>query len=281
MTAPQRTDVNGTFSPAWRGFTKIVMPPAIRALMRLDWSGQQNFPADGGMILAPNHLSYMDVLAVALFAYDAGRYPVFLAKSSLFELPLLGTALRKLGQLPVYRDRADAGKVLSEAEAAIAAGECVIFYAESTVTRDPEKWPMTAKTGVARCALTTGAPVVPIAHWGAQEILPYGSMVPRPLPRKTVRMLAGPPVDLAEFRDQPLTARTLRAATDKIMTDVAGLLGRLRGATPPAEFYHPAKARRELRRELRALQEGAEAAHAGNGADAAPAEQADAEGPPP
>jgi hypothetical protein len=75
------------------------------------------------------------------------------------------------------------------------------------------------------------------------------------LPRKTVRVLAGPPVDLSEFAGQPLTSRVLRAATDKIMSDVAGLLGQLRGEEPPATPYHPAVARRKFREDLRALQE--------------------------
>ena len=97
--------------------------------------------------------------------------------------------------------------------------------------------------------------MVPIAHWGAQRILPYGSFVPKFLPRKTVQIVAGPPVDLSEFAGQPLANRVLRAATDKIMREVAGQLGDLRGLTPPAEFYHPAVARRKLRQDLRALQE--------------------------
>ena len=112
---------------------------------------------------------------------------------------------------------------------------------------------MVAKTGVARLALEPNIPVVPIAHWGAQRILPYGKFVPKFLPRKTVQVVAGPPVDLSEFAGQPLTNQVLRAATDKIMADVAALLGGLRGLTPPAEPFHPAVARRKLRQDLRAL----------------------------
>jgi 1-acyl-sn-glycerol-3-phosphate acyltransferase len=117
---------------------------------------------------------------------------------------------------------------------------------------------MVSKTGVARLALESGVPVVPIAHWGAQKILPYGDYVPKLLPRKTVRLVAGRPVDLSEFRDQPITNAVLRAATDKVMRDVANLLGGLRGEEPPAEFFHPAVARRKLRQDLRALQEASQ-----------------------
>jgi 1-acyl-sn-glycerol-3-phosphate acyltransferase len=122
-----------------------------------------------------------------------------------------------------------------------------------------------SKTGVARLALESNIPVVPIAHWGAQRILPYGKFVPKLLPRKTVQVVAGPPVDLSEFAGQPLTNRVLRAATDKIMTEVTAQLGGLRGLTPPAEFYHPAVARRKFRQDMRTLQEASGTDSAGEG----------------
>jgi 1-acyl-sn-glycerol-3-phosphate acyltransferase len=269
---------DGSYSTTWRGVSKIILRPTIRALMKFDWHGQEHFVPDGqGMILAANHLSYADVLAVSLFCDNAGRYPVFLAKSSLFGIKVLGPIIAKLGQLPVYRGQADAALVLRDAEQGLRDGACVIFYPEATVTRDPDKWPMQSKTGVARLALATGVPVVPVGHWGAQDILPYGSFKPHVIPRKTVHMIAGPPVDLSEFAGKPLDTPTLRAATDKIMADVAGLVGQLRGEVPPAEPYHPAVARRKQRAELRQL---AGAQHAPNGAAQQPAgsqpDQADA-----
>jgi 1-acyl-sn-glycerol-3-phosphate acyltransferase len=266
-----RRPADGSYSDAWRNVSKIILRPGIRMMMRLDWSGQERIPTDGPVILAANHLSYMDIFAVSLFADSAGRYPVFLAKSSLFKIPVVGPLISRLGQLPVYRDQADAGLVLKQAaELAAKNNACVIFYPEGTVTRDPEQWPMVAKTGVARLALEQNIPVVPIGHWGAQRILPYGDHVPRILPRKTVRIVAGPPVDLSEFAGQPLTNQLLRAATDKIMTAVSALVGELRGLTPPSEYYHPAIARRKLRQDLRALAEagagGSAEANSANGA---------------
>jgi 1-acyl-sn-glycerol-3-phosphate acyltransferase len=247
--------IDGSYSEAWRNFTRIVLPPSIRALMALRWGGQQNVPPKEGMILAANHLSYTDILALSLFVHRCGRYPVFLAKASLFKVPVLGWLMIRLGQLPVYRGQTDAALVLQDAERISKAGACVIFYPEATVTRDPDLWPMVAKTGVARLALAANIPVVPVAHWGAQRLLPYGKFVPRVFPRKTVRVLAGPPVDLSEFKDQPMSSQVLRAATDKIMADVAGLLGELRGELPPAVPYHPAVARRKFREDLRTLQQ--------------------------
>jgi 1-acyl-sn-glycerol-3-phosphate acyltransferase len=245
---------DGTYSNAWRGASKFILRPTIRALMKFDWQGQEHFTPPGrGMIVAVNHLSYADVLAVALFCDQAGRYPTFLAKSSLFEIKGLGPILVKLGQLPVYRGQADAALVLRDAEQGVRDGACVVFYPEGTVTRDPAQWPMQAKTGVARLALATGAPVIPVGQWGAQDILPYGTVKPHVLPRKTVQMIAGPPVDLTEFAGRPLDNPTLREATDKIMADVAALVGKIRGEVPPAEPYHPAIARRRQRADLRRL----------------------------
>ena len=245
---------DGSYSPAYRRASKIILWPLIQVGMKHEWHGQdniKNIPADQGLILAINHLSYADIFADSLFAYEAGRYPVFLAKSSLFDIKVLGSIIRKLGQLPVYRGQADAALVLRDAEQGIKNGACVIFYPEATVTRDPNQWPMVAKTGVARLALATGAPVIPIAHWGAQKILPYGSFRPHLVPRTTVQVSAGPPVDLSEWEGQPMTAQVLRAATERIMKDITALLAGIRGKTPPAEPNHPAVARPNARQEAR------------------------------
>jgi 1-acyl-sn-glycerol-3-phosphate acyltransferase len=271
---PENPSSAGSYSNAWRNFTRVLLPPVIRSMLRLEGRGLENLRGKDGVILAVNHLSYMDILALGLFVHRAGRYPVFLAKSSLFEIPVFGPLLRKLGQLPVYRGQVDAALVLKDAERLGLEGACVIFYPESTVTRDPDMWPMVAKTGVARLALTADIPVVPVAEWGAQWILPYGDKVPRIFPHKPVQVLAGPPVDLSEFKGQPLTNQVLRAATDKIMADVAALVGELRGEVPPAKPFHPAIERRKVRQELRSLQQASEpqaAAGEGQAADHPPA----------
>ena len=142
------------YSPGWRRFTTIVLPSSIRGMMKLEASGQSYFPP-GGMIVAGNHLSYADWPAMALFCYEAGHYPVFTIKSPVFDVKIIGPLLRKFGQLPVYRGRADAALVLKEAEQRIGRGECVIFYPEGTASRDPDHWPMVARTGVARLALSS------------------------------------------------------------------------------------------------------------------------------
>ena len=224
-----------SYSNGWRQFTRIILHPGLRLLIKHRWQGKENIPSTGGIILAPNHLSYADWPTIALFSDGyAHRYPVFMIKSPVFEVKVIGPLLFKFGQLPVYRGRGDAGLVLKAAEEALRAGACVIVYPEGTASRDPDLWPMVGKTGAARLALTTGAPVIPIAHWGAQEILPYGTKKPHLFPRKTVRMAAGPPVDLSAYQGQRLGASTLRAATADIMADITALLAKIRQETPPA-----------------------------------------------
>lgn len=232
------------YSRPWRRFTTTVLPPLIKTLMKRDWQGYQHIPAEGGMILAPNHLSYADWGAVALFSHQAGRYPSFMIKSPVFSVKFIGPLLYKVGQFPVYRGGADAALVLRDAEAALRQGACLIVYPEGTASRDPDLWPMMARTGVARLALATGAPVIPVAHWGAQDVLPYGEKKPRLFPRRTVKLTAGPPVDLSEFTGAPLNAPTLRAATETVMRDITGLLAGLRGEQPPAGRYDPRSGRR-------------------------------------
>ena len=238
--ADQRTS-SYSYSPGWRQFSRIILHPGLRLLMKYRWQGKENIPGTGGIILAPNHLSYADWPTIALFSDGyAHRYPVFMIKSPIFEVKVIGPLMYKFGQLPVYRGRGDAGLVLKQAEQALREGACVIVYPEGTATRDPDLWPMVGRTGAARLALTTGAPVIPIAHWGAQEILPYGSKKPHLFPRKTVRMAAGPPVDLSAYAGQRLGASTLRAATADIMADITALLAKIRQETPPAIPWDPA-----------------------------------------
>jgi 1-acyl-sn-glycerol-3-phosphate acyltransferase len=234
------------YSKFWRAVSVMVLRPSLRLLITNKHAGQSNIPKTGGVIIAPNHLSYVDWGTDALFVYESGRYPVFMIKGSMFRVKAIGPFLYKAGQLPVNRGAADAALVLKIAEEALARGAAVIIYPEATATRDPDLWPMVSKTGVARLALTSGAPVIPVAHWGTQNILPYGSkkvfgglFVP---PRKTVRTVAGPPVDLSQWAGKQNSARALREATTAIMAEVAALVGELRGQTPPEVPFDPAAA---------------------------------------
>ena len=221
----------------WYRFVVVVLKPLLLLFTKRDWRGRGNVPRTGAVILAVNHITYADPVTVSHFVHDLSRPPRFLAKVEIFRLPFLGRVVRGAGQIPVHRNSADAAVALRDAVEALERGECLVIYPEGTVTRDPELWPMLARTGVARLALTTGCPVVPVAQWGAQEILmPYAKDV-HLLPRKTIRVAAGPPVDLSEFAGKGLTADVLRAATDKVMAEIRALLAELRGEPAPADVW--------------------------------------------
>src|ERR1700760_1014486 len=198
-----------SYSPAWRLFTVILFAPLMTVLVRNKWEGQENIPKTGPVIIAPNHMSYADWGTDCLFFYEAGRYPTFLVKASAFKVPFIGKLLYGCGQIPVNRGAADAALALKQAEQQLREGAAVIIYPEGTATRDPDLWPMVAKTGVARVALATGAPVIPVAHWGTDDILHYGDKKPQLFPRKTVRTIAGPPIDLSEWAGQARSSKAL------------------------------------------------------------------------
>jgi 1-acyl-sn-glycerol-3-phosphate acyltransferase len=181
---------------------------------------------------------------LGFYIWECRRIPRFLGKASVFKIPVVGQIISSAGQIPVYRESAQAADAFRDAVAAVERGECVGVYPEGTITRDPDMWPMTGKTGAARIALMTGCPVIPIANWGAQEIFQsYGKVRIRLLPRKRILVRAGEPVDLSAFRDQPITNELLHEATEVIMRAVADTLGELRGETPPKELYDLRKAR--------------------------------------
>ena len=224
----------------WYALAVCILKPTIVAFMKKDWRGGEHVPATGGVIVAANHISHADPVALADYLiYGNGRIVRFLAKSSLFRgKGLVGRVMRGAGQIPVHRQSADASLALRDAVAALRAGELVAIYPEGTVSRDPDKWPMQAKTGVARLALLSGAPVVPVAQWGAQDILDsYRRKGVSLLPRHTMQMLAGPPVDLSAYQDREMTAEVLRAATDDVMAAITRLLEQLRGATAPGRVH--------------------------------------------
>jgi 1-acyl-sn-glycerol-3-phosphate acyltransferase len=218
----------------------VLLRRPLLVLTRRDWQGGEHLGRDGeGIVVVTNHVSHVDPLTFAHFLYDNGRTPRFLAKAGLFKLFFVGSVLRGAQQIPVYRETSDAAQAYSAAVAAVRGGECVAIYPEATLTRDPDLWPMLGKTGAARVALATGAPVIPVAQWGPQELLePYGKR-PHVLPRKLMRVKAGPPVDLSEFMGREVDAPLLRAVTAKIMAAITELLEDLRGTPAPAVPFDP------------------------------------------
>ena len=208
----------------------------MQTLTKRDWRGTEYLETDeGGIVVATNHISWFDPLVVAHVLWQHDRPPRFLAKESVFRVPLVGSVIRSAGQVPVYRETPIAVEALRDAIAAVERGECVVIYPEGTLTRDLALWPMRGKTGAARVALATGCPLIPMAHWGAQEVLaPYGKRL-RLLPRKTMQVRIGPPVDLSDLAGRPLDADTLRVATDRVIDAITALLAEIRDEEPPEE----------------------------------------------
>ncbi len=172
-----------------RGWTftlgAVILKPLFFLTTKRDWIGGLKIPATGGCVLVINHLSHVDPLTAAVFTHDHGRLPRYLAKAGLFRNRFLGAFMRAAGQIPVERASASAAGAFAAAVEAVRAGECIVIYPEGTITRDPDLWPMTGKSGAARIALETGCPVIPIGQWGAQELLAPYAKKPDLFPRKT------------------------------------------------------------------------------------------------
>jgi 1-acyl-sn-glycerol-3-phosphate acyltransferase len=215
--------------------------PIARRLARTRIIDGHKLPATGAYILTPNHMSNIDPVVVGEAVWRLGRAPRFLAKASLFGVPVVGAMLRALGQIPVERGGASRGAIpLSAAKRLIAEGQGVIVYPEGSLTRDPDLWPMRGKTGAARLALQLGLPVVPVAHWGAQVLMPVNSTRIRLRPRAHVRLIFGDPVDLSDL-GRVADKAALATATDRIMAAITALLEELRGETAPTERWDPTK----------------------------------------
>jgi 1-acyl-sn-glycerol-3-phosphate acyltransferase len=214
--------------------------PVMNTLTGKEWRGLEKLPAREGFIVVPNHCTEIDPIVVGHMLYSQNAMPHFLAKDSLFDVPVIGALLRGARQIPVERTGAGAGKSLEGAERVLAEGGAVVVYPEGTLTRDPDLWPMKGRTGAARLALSTGAKVVPVAHWGAQELFPRYAKGFKVFPRKKVRVLVGDPVDLSEFASLPGDKATLEAMTEVIMKDITALLETLRGQKAPVQRWDPA-----------------------------------------
>lgn len=217
---------------AFRTVVNLVRPLATLFLKR-HWSGAENLPSDRGFIAVSNHLSYVDPLTFGHFLYNNGHPPRFLAKKELFDLPVIGRVLKAGDQIPVYRGTSQAKESLNYAQEVLERGDMIAMFPEGTLTRDPKMWPMLARTGAARLALESGAPVIPVAQWGAHLLLPPYSKKPDLFPRKPMTVVAGPAVDLDDLRGLPLDTEVLRLATDRIMATLTNMIAEIRKETPP------------------------------------------------
>jgi putative phosphoserine phosphatase / 1-acylglycerol-3-phosphate O-acyltransferase len=199
---------------------RMVVRPELFPYARFDIAGTERIPSEGAVLIAANHRSYFDVVALALVAAQLGRPVRFLAKRELFDAPVIGQVTRAIGGIPVDRG-SGSDRPLREATRALKAGEVVVILPQGTIPRgraffDPE---LRGRTGVARLAQATGAPVIPVGIWGTEKIWPRSSRVPDVLtvshPPK-VRVRVGRPLNL--------TGRDASAETARLMIAISALL---------------------------------------------------------
>ncbi len=216
-----------------------ILIPLFNLLMKRDWKGAENIPATGRVIVASNHMSYLDVLVFTHFLFRNGRAPRYLGKSGVFKVPVIGKILLAAGQIPVERETSDAKKAVDHAKILLEQGHMLGVYPEGTLTRDPQMWPMVAKTGCARLALATDTPVIPIAQWGSQLIVPNYTTRLHLFPRKTITIRAGKPVDLSRWKGKAEDPQALIEATAEIMRAITVLLEEIRGEKRPEVIFDP------------------------------------------
>ena len=213
--------------------------PLINLVSKHNWQGAHNIPKSGPVIVCCNHISYFDPLVFAHFLYKNGRAPRFLGKASVFRVPIVGFVLHKAGQVPVERETKDAGAALVHAQAFLEAGHMLGVYPEGTLTRDANYWPMVAKTGLARLAVMTKAPVIPVAQWGAQAVLPAYSKKFRIFPRKKLQVKAGAPLDFSKWSGMEGDSAAMVEATEYAMAAITSILEELRGEKRPTDIFDP------------------------------------------
>ncbi|MBW8764052.1 MAG: 1-acyl-sn-glycerol-3-phosphate acyltransferase [Microbacterium sp.] len=217
--------------------------PLMGLLAKIRITGAEKLPRDGAFVLAPNHYSELDPLIVAVAVWRIGRAPRFMAKESLFKIPVVGWLLRKTGMIPVARSSSAtaAKQTMKQSADLVEHGRGVIVYPEGTLTRDPDLWPMRGKSGAVRLALSDGIPLIPMAQWGTQAIMGryQKGLSLWPL-RKPITVVIGDPVDVSDLRGRAGEQAALNEATKRLMNAITALLEDIRDEKAPVERWNPA-----------------------------------------
>lgn len=200
---------------------RLLARPELFPFARFTFEGLEHVPASGPAVVACNHRSYFDPLALGLAVARAGRPLRFLGKKEVFDAPVVGHLARAMGGIRVDRGSDAAGSSLQEATRALQAGELVGIMPQGTIPRGQEFFDpvLKGKTGAARLAAATRAPVVPAGLWGTEHVWPRSSKVPH------VWNVASPPHVLVRF-GPPVALRyeDVRADTETIMSAIVDLL---------------------------------------------------------
>ncbi|MHB8440065.1 MAG: lysophospholipid acyltransferase family protein [Acidimicrobiales bacterium] len=199
---------------------KMLLTPVFRLLWRVQVEGTEHVPEGGPVILAPNHVTFLDSFFLPLVVK---RRVTFVAKAEYFDSWKTAWFFRAVGQIPMRREGGSASeRALAAARDVLQDGGVLGIYPEGT--RSPDGKLYRGHTGVARLALGCDVPVIPVGLVGTTEVQRPGSNLPRPFKRVTVRF--GPPLDAARFGgDQAADPLALRALTDELMFEIRLLTG--------------------------------------------------------
>jgi len=209
--------------------TRLLLIPLARLVWRPAVEGRANVPATGPVLIASNHLSFVDSMVIPLVA---PRRVVFLAKAEYFRATdlrgrLLGKFFAALGAIPVERaSHRAAQEALDATLEVLSRGDAFGIYPEGTRSRDGRLY--RGRTGVAWLALTAGCPVVPVGLIGTEQIQPVGARFPR-VRRITVRF--GQPMEFPDYHGRARSGVARREVTDQIMDAIAELSGQPRCTT--------------------------------------------------
>jgi 1-acyl-sn-glycerol-3-phosphate acyltransferase len=217
----------------WR-LLLFIAPAVVFPICRLRVSGSVPAPLrNGPLILAANHISPVDPIVMTAACRKARLAPRFLATGGVFRAPVVGAVMRRSGHIRVDRRTAQVAQALPDAAAALRANSVVLVYPEGRIGLDPWMWPERGKTGVARMAALSGAPVVPVAQWGTHRVMPYETpkrlvraLLTTMLRRPVVQVRFGDPVDLSGLTGSA-GAQAMRA-TQRIIDGIDRTLAPLR-----------------------------------------------------
>ncbi len=198
---------------------KVILTPVLHLLYRVRIEGRDQVPQDGPIILAANHRSFLDSIFLPLVLR---RRVTFVAKAEYFDDPRSAWFFRAIGQIPIRREGGSAAEgALAAAQDVLDQGGVFAIYPEGTRTRDG--YLHRGHTGVARLALATGAPIVPVGLVATDECQPTDKKLPRVF--RTVWIRFGTPLPMAHYAGREHDRLVLRQITDELMYEIRELSG--------------------------------------------------------
>ena len=217
-------------------FFRALLTPPFNFLWRVTTEGLEGLPESGGAIIAPNHISVLDSFFVPLVL---PRRITYVGKAEYMDSWKTRYLFPAMGMVPIDRSGGDAAKgALDTAADVLESGELFGIYPEGTRARDGLLHK--GHTGIARLALRTGCPIVPVGIIGTKEVQPPDARVPRPFMRVHIRF--GRPIDVGRYAERAEDRLVLRQITDEVMFEIAALSGQVYTdtyATKPARIPKP------------------------------------------